>query len=82
MKIQMEQDANSKCASSFCAHRESESLMAENCSGGSGPSSSETNQTMFLFKDFKLISITQSFILIFIVMIDAEQKHVLWGENI
>lgn len=53
----MEQDANSQCASSFCAHRVSESLMAENCSGGSGPSSSETHQTMFLFKDLKLIDI-------------------------
>lgn len=40
---------NTMCSLSLHTHRESESLTAVNCSGGSGPSSSEIYKTMFSF---------------------------------
>lgn len=41
-------DANTMCSLSLRTHRVSESLTAVNCSGGSGPSSSEIYKTMFV----------------------------------
>lgn len=38
------------CSLSLYTHRVSESLMAVNCSGGSGPSSSETQSNVCLLK--------------------------------
>lgn len=38
----LSEDANTKCCLSLRTHLVSASLMAVNCSGGSGPSSSET----------------------------------------